>query len=254
MARVCDSNASIDENKDKTVPGLDVSRKTIALVLALLPAAAAFAADEGSAPSPKTSYVQAWIGGLSTDDGSWKSSDVQSGDNVTGDLGTLPFGGGAAQTLWGTGAWQIGFEGGGLGSWKSDNTEFRGTSSGGTNIQIKVDSTFFSLGVFMGAVVSVRPVQHVRLYVAGGPSVTWAWIEDNDNNDATNTNATIDFNGTESDTSFVAYGRAGVEFVLTDGLTFGASVRYADDEFQFGRAGDLTFDEPLWLLTLGARL
>ena len=54
--------------------------------------------------------------------------------------------------------------------------------------------------------------------------------------------------------SFVAYGRAGVEFVLNNGFTFGASVRYADDEFDFGSGGKLRFDEPMWLLTLGAHL
>lgn len=47
---------------------------------------------------------------------------------------------------------------------------------------------------------------------------------------------------------------AGIEFVLDNGFTFGASVRYADDDFSFGKAGDLKLDEPVYLLTLGARL
>ena len=64
----------------------------------------------------------------------------------------------------------------------------------------------------------------------------------------------IVLDGSESDVSFVAYGRAGVEFILNDGFAFGASVRYADDEFDFGSGGKLRFDEPMWLLTLGARL
>jgi len=209
------------------------------------------AAAETPATAPPVTYVQVWLGGVNTGDDSWKASDTQTGDSVVGDLGTLPFGGGAGQKLWGTGAWRIGFEGGGLGSWKSDNTEFRGVSNSSTSVQIKVDSTYFSLGVFMGGVVNVNLSRYVRLYAAGGPSLTWAWLQDDGNND--NTTTGIDFND-ENDGSFVAYGRAGIEFVLDNGFTFGASVRHADDDFSFGDAGDLKLDEPLYLLTLGALL
>lgn len=208
------------------------------------------AAAETPASVPPVIYVQVWLGGLDTGDDSWKVSDTQTGGRVQGDLGILPFGGGAGQKLWGTGAWRIGFEGGGLGSWKSHKTDFRSVSTGSTSVQTKVDSTYYSLGVFMGGVVSVNLSRYVRLYAAGGPSLTWAWLQDDTNND--NTTTGIDFN-TENDGSFVAYGRAGIEFVLDNGFTFGASVRYADDQFSFGNAGDLKLDEPLYLLTLGAR-
>jgi hypothetical protein len=210
------------------------------------------AAGEKPVTAPPVVYVQVWLGGLDTGDDSWKASDTQTGDSVLGDLGTLPFGGGAGQKLWGTGAWRIGFEGGGLGSWKSNNTKFRGVSNGGsTRVQIELDSTYFSLGVFMGGVVSVNLSRYVRLYAAGGPSLTWAWLQDDGNKN--NTTTGVDFNN-ENDGSFVAYGRAGIEFVLDKGFTFGASVRYADDNFSFGNAGDLKLDQPLYLLTLGARL
>lgn len=208
------------------------------------------AATETFATAPPITYVQVWLGGLDTGNDSWKVSDPQAGGSGQGDLGTLPFGGGAGQKLWGTGAWRIGFEGGALGSWKSDKTEFRGVSNGSTSVQIKIDSTYFSLGMFMGGVASVNLSRYVRLYAAGGPSLTWAWLQDDGNND--NTTTGIDFN-TENDGSFVAYGRAGIEFVLDNDFTFGASVRYADDDFSFGNAGDLKLDKPLYLLTLGAR-
>jgi hypothetical protein len=209
------------------------------------------AAAETPATAPPLIYVQGWLGGLDTGDDSWKASDTQTGDSLLGDLGTLPFGGGAGQKLWGTGAWRIGFEGGSLVSWKSDNTEFRGVSNGSSSVTITLDSTYFSLGVFMGGVVSVNLSRYVRLYAAGGPSLTWAWLHNDDNNNDTATG--VDFNS-ENDGSFVAYGRAGIEFLLDNYFTFGASVRYADDDFSFGDAGDLKLDEPLYLLTLGARL
>jgi Outer membrane protein beta-barrel domain len=221
------------------------------LALVALVCAGSAAAAESPANVP-TMYLQAWLGGLGTSSDSWKATDTNS-DSVLGDLGTLPFGGGAGQKLWGTGSWKIGFEGGALGTWKSDNTQFRGVSSGGTTVQVKVDSKFFSLGVFMGAVASVNLSQHVRLYVAGGPSATWAWVDDDGNNNDTTGN-TVDLSNSDSDASFVAYGRAGIEFALANGFTFGASVRYADDDFSFGSAGDLKLDEPLYLVTLGAIL
>jgi hypothetical protein len=216
-------------------------------LLFVLPAAA-----QETPPPQASTYVQVWLGGQGTDDDAWEAEDVESGTSVLGDLGTLPFGGGAGQRMWGSGAWQIGYEGGGLFTWKSDNTEFRGTN---TALQINVDSTFATLGVFMGGVASVSPWRHMRLYVAAGPSLTWAWLWDDDDDDTTPSgDATIDLSGTENDASFVAYGRAGIEFMLDTGFTFGASVRYADDDFSFDDAGDVRFDEPLWLLTLGAQI
>jgi len=200
-----------------------------------------------------TIYLQAWLGGLGTSSDSWQATDSNN-DSVLGDLGTLPFGGGAGQKLWGTGAWKVGFEGGALGTWKSDNTQFRGVSSGGTTVQVQVDSQFFSIGVFMGAVASVNLSRYARIYVAGGPSATWAWVDDDGNNNTSSTGNTVDLSNSDSDGSFVAYGRAGVEFALANGFTFGASVRYADDDFSFGKAGDLKLDEPLYMLTLGAVL
>jgi hypothetical protein len=218
---------------------------------ALLGSCIATAAAEPPA-SPET-VVQVWIGALDTKNDSWKASDIQSGNDVVGDLGTLPFGGGDGQMLWGSGAWQIGYEGGGLASWKNETTQFRGVSSGGTAVQVQFRNQFYLFGVFMGGVVSVRPAPWLRLYAAGGPSLTWAWIQD-DNNNASQSSTNIDSRGSEDDGSFTAYGRAGIDFVMGDGFMFGASVRYANDKFDFGGAGELKLDSPLYLLTLGARI
>ena len=199
-------------------------------------------------------YLQAWIGALDTDSGSWKVSDPQSGEDVLGDLGTLPYGGGAGQQLWGDGAWQIGYEGGGLVTWKNGRTEFRGNSNA---VLVRIDNTFGAVGVFMGGVVSVRPFQPMRLYVAAGPSITWAWLFDDNNDDQVSSpgsTVTINLDDTKSDVSVVPYARAGIEFELSNGFTFGVSARYADDEFDFGNAGELEFDQVLWMLTLGGRV
>lgn len=219
--------------------------------LCLLVAVPVAANDKPAAPQPQI-YVQAWLGGQSTDDGSWKISDPGGGESVLGDLGTLPFGGGAGQQLWGSGTWQIGYEGGGLVTWKNDRTEFRG--SNGT-LQVTIDNTFFSAGVFMGGVVSVMPIRPLRIYVAAGPSVTWAWLQDDNNQATPPPGSNTDYiNVDADDVSVVPYARLGLEIMTDRGFTFGFSVRYADDEFQFDEAGDLEFDQLMWLLTLGSRV
>jgi hypothetical protein len=228
--------------------------KTFALVFLASLVALPAAANDAPAPSQPEVYLQVWVGGLSTDEDSWRIEDSQSGENVLGDLGTVPFGGGGFQQLWGSGAWQVGYEGGGMATWKNDNTHFFATNN---TAEVTFDNTFFSFGIFMGGLVSVNPIPSLRLYVSAGPSATWAWLQDNDdNNDQPPPQGTIviDTSGTSDDVSVVAYVRTGVEFVMRDGFTFGLSVRYADDKFDFGDAGELEFNEPLWLLTLGSRI
>lgn len=226
--------------------------KFLFAVLSLL----VFALPVGAAEPPTPIYLQAWIGALDTSSDSWKVSDPQSGEEALGDIGTLPYGGGAGQQLWGDGAWQIGYEGGGLVTWKNGRTEFRGNSNA---VLVRIDNTFGAVGVFMGGVISVRPFHPMRLYVAGGPSVTMGWLFDDngDNNDEVNppgNGVTINLDDTKSDVSVVPYARAGIEFELGSGFTFGVSARYADDEFDFGDAGKLEFDQVLWVLTLGGRV
>jgi hypothetical protein len=222
-----------------------------------------FAVSAAAQPEPEPAqnewtYLQVWLGALGTDE-SWEVSDPTTGETAVGDIGTLPFGGGVGQQMWGSGRWQIGYEGGALATWKNDSTEFRGSSN---VLLIKVDNTFWSFGVFMGGVVSVDATRNLRLYVAAGPAVTWAWLDDDDDDDddddlpdpPPNNTFFIDLNDGSNDVSIVAYARAGAEIILNDGFSFGVSVRYADDEFDFDEAGELELDEPLWLLTLGARL
>ncbi len=230
--------------------------KKLATAIASLTASCCAAADQPPADRTPTMYVQAWLGALNTRDG-WTLKDPQTQQNASGDLGTLPYGGGAAQSLWGSGPWHIGYEAGGLASWKNDNTEFFGASGGGgSTLAIKTENTFFSLGVFMGAVGRVDLTSHVHVVLAAGPSLTWARLNRHNDEPPTARNDTIVVaaGDSASDVSFVPYARAGLEVELSSGLTFGASVRYANDRFDFGRGGELDVDEVLWLITIGSRL
>jgi hypothetical protein len=211
-------------------------------------------AEETRAPDPvePVDYVQAWLGALDTDDG-WSLDQPAPDEDLVGGLGTLPFGGGSAQRLWGQGLLRIGYEGGGLVSWKNDDTKFFAASgSDGGTLVVTTENTFLSVGVFMGGVASLQLRESLRVQVAVGPSLTWARLDLED--DPPDAEDPADSDGTGHDVSFVAYGRAGVEFEFRNGFMLGASVRYADDEFDFGNNGKMEMDEVLWLLTLGSRL
>lgn len=216
-----------------------------------LPAAAS--EQVSNEPPPQKTYLQLWVGALDTDESSWRVADQQSGDIVHGDIGTLWFGGVADQQLWGDGAWQYGYEGGVLATRKEDSTGFRDANE---TLRATIDTTFYSVGVFLGGVASVSPIRNLRLYLAAGPSATWAYVDEDDDRATPppGTSLNVDLSEGFNDVSFEAYARAGIEVVLNNGFAFGVSVRYADDEFDFGESGELEFDETLWLLTLGGRL
>jgi hypothetical protein len=207
-------------------------------------------APQQSAPAAEQN-VQAWLGGVSTDD-DWSNTDPTDNEPLTGDIGTLPYLGGAGQKLWG-GMFQAGFEGGGLVTWKNDSTNFFATNG---SLRISVDNTLWSVEVFMGAVVSVRPVSWLRIYGAAGPSVAYANLDDdNDEADTPQPNATtVRINASGGSTSAALYARGGFEFEIRQGFTFGAFARYADHEFDFDEGGKLKLGNVQYFVSFGQRL
>ena len=73
------------------------------------------------APEMVGQNLQVWIGAIDTDD-RWDREDPATGEPLDGDLGTVPYFGGGSQRLWGR-LGQIGYEGGGLVSWKNDSND-----------------------------------------------------------------------------------------------------------------------------------
>ena len=223
----------------------------VPMLLAIpLPAAAS---EYGSdVPLPRT-HLQVWVSAFDTDESSWRIAVQQTAEIVHADLGTLWFGGGAGQQLWGDGPLQYGYEGGVLATRKEDTTRFRDAND---TLRATFDTTFHSIGVFVGGVGSVSPLRNLRLYVAAGPAATWAYVDEDEDDDAPQSGAGLDVDLSEgyNDFSLEAYARAGVEIVLGNGFAFGASVRYANHEFDFGESGEIELDDTMWLLTLGGRL
>jgi len=222
----------------------------------------AWALEEAEVPPTLAQeYVQVWLGSTDADD-SW-SLDDSAGNTLSGDYSSLPLGGGVGQRIWGDRA-QYGFEGGGLIGWRNDDVAFAGSSG---SLLVAVDTELFMVDLFMGGVVAVRPTQWLRLYAAAGPSIAWGYLggDDEDKNETEELEDTtiivtgpgsfvvIDADESSNDFSFSGYARAGLEIELGSGFTFGASVRYAEHEFDFGDRGELKLDEVQWFLTLGGR-
>jgi hypothetical protein len=232
-----------------------MNRLAMALGGMLFACGVSAAENPAASGNPPANYAQAWLGALVTDD-SLSVAGPESGSFSSG-LGTLPFGGGAAQRLWGDGAFQFGYEGGAIASWKNrDTSVFASSGPEGGTLLLTTNNRFFSVGVFMGAAASVDLTGNLRLMVAAGPSLTWARLDRADDEPTPQQADTIVVDGSQSasDLSLVAYGRIGLEVVLPSGFSFGASIRYANDDFDFGRSGQLEIDEVLWMLTLGSRL
>ena len=217
------------------------------------------AVDDGGAAAqppgrPSVTYAQSWIGAVDTDR-SWSLRDDAGDADFEGDVGTLPLLGGAGSRMWGERV-RFGLEGGGLVSWKSDSVRL---SSIGGGLRIELENELLAFEVFCGGVLSVSPVPRVRLYVAGGPTLAWARLRnDDDTAEALPTPAgggiVIDLNSREDDFSAALYARTGVEIDVGNDIAVGVSARYVDHEFDFGSSGRLQVDEVQWFLTVGAVL
>lgn len=237
-----------------------IKHTSVGLLLALLswgPAAMAsdYATTDPADPGP-VDYLQVWVGGIDTDD-DFERTDPSDGSELSGDFGTVPYFGGGVQRLWGD-RLQFGYEGGGLVAWKNDSTKFFGNNGG---VRIEIDNTLFSAEVYMGGTLSIRPLNWLRLYAAGGPAAAYAYLDDDEDDleapptDGTSgASSSINFSSSSHAGSITLYGRAGVEFEMPTGFTFGAHARYAPHEFDFDDAGELKLDSVQYFVSFGARL
>jgi hypothetical protein len=204
-----------------------------------------------SAATPPETHAQIWVGTYDDDDVTWDVEDRLTGASAEGELGTLWMIGVAAQQLWGDGAVQYGWEGGVLGTRKEDETNFR-DAAGVT--QATVDTLFYSVGGFVGAVASIRPIPFLRAYVAAGPAVTWGYVDEDEDESPLPGAFDIDISDGTNDVVFEPYARIGVEFILPNDFALGVSARYSQTEFDFDEGGDIELDDTLWLITLGGRI
>lgn len=211
------------------------------LALALTPVTNQ-AQDIEQIPTASHQYVQAWLG-RTDKDGTWIVSDPETTATLRGNLSRLPYGGGAAQRLWGS--WlQYGLEGGGLLAWKDGNVTLIDNNGG---FRGQANNNFILLEVFMGGVAGIRPAHWLRLYAAAGPSIAWGYLDIEEN-----TSAPIP-PGNRNDVSVAFYGRGGIDVILPNRFTVGFGARHANHKFDFGQRGKQEFDDMQWFLILGQR-
>lgn len=235
----------------------------VGLMVALLIFARPLIASEGAAGDSAVDvnvavdFLQVWLGAIDADD-DFERADPIDGTDLSGDFGTIPYFGGGVQRLWGSGL-QYGYEGGGLVAYKNDSTKFFGNNGG---VRIEIDNTLFSMEVYMGPVISIEPLRWMRIYAAGGPTVAYAYLSDDGDDDAVPepvdevgaASTSVDFSSGGHSVSLTYYGRAGIEFEMPTGFTFGAHARYAPHEFDFDDGGELKLDSVQYFVSLGARL
>lgn len=185
-------------------------------------------------------------------------------------LDGLPYFGGGAQIPFesdalSTGVFTAGWETGAYMSWKTESREIRGQSNGGTQVAVKVDTSFYGLDTFLGVYGAFQPIQLVRFYAGVGPMIQMGFAEveepDDDvtiqpiSNSSNGSRITIDFDEIDFDADLGWYARAGVEFNITKELYIGVAARHINAELDLDESiGYIELEDTIGMITLGATL
>lgn len=203
-------------------------------------------------------YVQGMAGVLDASE-AWEIEDGGDGSKYAADIDKMIYGGGAAQLSYRDGPFQYGVETGGLISFHADTSSFARVD-GGATVGVKVKSSVWLVDIFMGGYVSYELAQAFRVYASAGPSVIYGSLSIDDD-DVTiqpldnNSGGTITFSPDSRESDFVVglYARAGFEFILDNGISFGLSARQVDSELDFGDSGTIDLNDTQYFLTVGKR-
>ncbi|MFD2229098.1 hypothetical protein [Alkalimarinus sediminis] len=183
-------------------------------------------------------------------------TDPDTGEQAYADVPSMPFGGIQAQIPIAKQWFEYGFETGANISWKNDSFVFVATNN---QAVIALKNQLFLMEVHGGVFAAIAPSSRFRVYAGAGPLIAFGHIDNNDdeptNLPATqNVNVSIDLGKSENDISLGVYGRAGVEYFTRSGFSFGAGVRRAKYDMDFGSvAGDIAFNDNLYFISLGQR-
>ena len=200
-------------------------------------------------------YLSVILGSLDTQSQATLTN-PDTGDKAYADIPKMPFGGIQAQIPMARGWLEYGFETGANISWKNDSFVFVANNN---QAALALKNQFFLLEVHGGVFAALAPSSKFRLYAGAGPLLAYGHINNKDsepeNLPATqSTNISIDLGKSENDVSFGFYARVGAEYFTRSGFSFGAGVRRAKYDMDFGNvAGKLEFNDNLYFITLGQR-
>jgi len=206
-------------------------------------------------------YGQVMFGSLKLND---KTVTIKSNDDVyEGELpDSIPYLGAAAQVIWKDDFFGYGWEGGGFFSWHNESVSYYASSGGnGTTVRVNVDNNYWSFETFMGLYASLKPVDHLRIYVGAGPLFLFATakvenVEEPPEPTPYDTSSIkIDADSYHSDFTVGAYARAGFEFKLPNNYWIGGSVRHMKADVNLSKSvGQFDIDGDVYYLTVTKKL
>ncbi|WP_250654738.1 hypothetical protein [Alkalimarinus coralli] len=216
--------------------------------------------QEVSSPEKPTSddwiYLTVNLGSLDTQ-AQATITDPDTGEKAYADVPSIPFGGIQAQIPMARQWLEYGFETGAHIGWKNDSFVFVATNN---QAALALKNQFFLMEIHGGVFAAIAPNSRFRIYAGTGPLLAYGHINNTDEQPENlpaaqnGTNITIDLGKSENDVSLGFYGRAGLEYFTRSGFSFGAGVRRAKYDMDFGNvAGDISFNDNLYFITLGQR-
>ncbi len=200
-------------------------------------------------------YLSVILGSLDTQSQA-VITDPDTGEQAYANVPSMPFGGIQAQIPMANQWLEYGFETGANVSWKNDSFVFVATNNQAT---LALKNQLFLMEVHGGVFVALAPTSRFRIYAGAGPVLAYGHINNNDEQpenlpSTQNVNVSINLGKSENDISFGVYGRAGLEYFTRSGFSFGAGVRRAKYDLDFGNvAGEIAFNDNLYFISLGQR-
>lgn len=200
-------------------------------------------------------YLSVILGSLDTQSQA-VITNPDTGEQAYADVPSMPFGGIQAQIPMAHQWLEYGFETGANVSWKNDSFVFVATNNQAT---LAFKNQLFLLEVHGGVFAALAPTSRFRIYAGAGPLFAYGHINNSDEEpenlpSTQSTNISINLGKSSNDTAFGVYGRAGLEYFTPSGFSFGAGVRRAKYDLDFGDvAGKIAFNDNLYFISLGQR-
>lgn len=211
---------------------MNINKRTLAGLTALLLASAANAQDHKYDDWDESYTVQALLGAVRYDDLKFTSSDGT--EDVEVDMSTIPQLGGAWGTIPKGDKFQYGLEASFLLGFKFDKVNYASAGSGGTYVSISTSMWMFDFAG--GGYANFWLTDSLRIYGAGGPLMIYSNYRSERDYEGTTPNST----STESVFGIGVYARTGIEFRVHQRGYLGLGARWNWANADFSEVGGNT--------------
>lgn len=209
-------------------------------------------------------YMQVYLGAMDVDNDRVSLQGSDNGEAFTDEFpDDLVWGGGVVQMPMEQGALEFGLESGGFISWRNTDTDFAFING---HTFFKVDTSLVLLDLFLGAFVSTRVGDLVRLHAGAGPVLMLGLLdfegdevgdEDGDSSVVVVSDGTrivLDDDENDSDLGLGGYVRVGIDLQWDRYSALGISARYLNVKLDFNQSfGRVDLKGPQLFLTFTQR-